>query len=546
MKKRSKSKLSSDYAIKKVINNIANAKSKAESAAKINETNNLVKNSNTSNNGNSDSSMPKVCKLKSKVVFSKKGKRITYVCSQLTKEDLIKKSQKWLDIINCKSLSPKQKKEIIRVTIQNFENFFNRGFLEYRKSVAEAEDYASIEWTGQDTIIRDLLGKEYIDCLGGYGIYNTGIKHPTIIKAVAAQLKRMPLSSQELLDPLRSALAELLAELAPGDLQECFFINNGTDAVEGAMKLARLYTKKSGFISTLHGFHGKSMGSLSLMGKALYRKPFEPLLGNIHFVKFGDAQALEDELKKLQSLGTDIAAFVVEPVQGEAGAIVPPDDYFPKVRQICNKYGILLILDEVQTGFGRTGKMFACEHWNVVPDIMCLGKSIGGGVMPLSAFMSNKRIWKVLEENPFIHSTTFGGNPLACAAGIATINVLLKENLPKQAAEKGEYFMGALKKLQDKYSKYFVNLHGKGLLIGMDFIDDAFGYSVSAGLFRRSVLVAGTLISSRTIRIEPSLTIRYKQIDTVLERLDATLQEASKKYEKKEKTEQKNVVKVEI
>ncbi len=539
MKKRSKSKFSSDSAIKKTINNIANAQSKARSTAKINETNNIVKN-------NKEEALPQVCKLKSKVVFSKKGKRITYVCSQLTKEDLIKKSQEWLDIINAKKITPKQKKEIIRVTIQNFENFFNRGFLEYRKSVAEAEDYASIEWTGKDSIITDLLGKEYIDCLGGYGIYNTGIKHPTIVKAVAAQLKRMPLSSQELLDPLRSALAELLAEIAPGDLQECFFINNGTDAVEGAMKLARLYTKKSGFISTLHGFHGKSMGSLSLMGKALYRKPFEPLLGNIHFVKFGDAQALEDELKKMQSLGTEIAAFVVEPVQGEAGAIVPPDDYFPKVRQLCNKYGILLILDEVQTGFGRTGKMFACEHWNIVPDIICLGKSIGGGVMPLSCFMSSKRIWKVLEENPFIHSTTFGGNPLACAAGIATINVLLKENLAEQAKEKGDYILPRLKKLQDRYSKYFVDVHGKGLLIGMDFLNDEFGYAVSAGLFRRGVLVAGTLISSKTIRIEPALTISYKQIDIVLEKLEDTLIEASKKFDKKEKIENKNIINIPI
>src|SRR3989338_975205 len=519
MKKRSKSKPSSDYAIKKATNNIANPE----------------------NNSSSSEQLQNVCALKSKVIFTKKGMKPTYVCSQLTKEDLIKKSQEWLDIIKEKRISPKQKKEIIRVTIQNFENFFNRGFLEYRKSVAEADDFASIEWTGKDSIIKDLLGKEYIDCLGGYGIYNTGIMHPTIIKAAAAQLKRMPLSSQELLDPLRSALAELLAELAPGDLQECFFINNGTDAVEGAMKLARLYTKKSGFISTLHGFHGKSMGSLSLMGKAMYRNPFEPLLGNIHFVKFGDAQALEDELKKMQSLGTEIAAFVVEPVQGEAGAIVPPDDYFPKVRQLCNKYGILLILDEVQTGFGRTGKMFACEHWNIVPDILCLGKSIGGGVMPLSCFMSNKRIWKVLEENPFIHSTTFGGNPLACAAGIATINVLLKENLPKQAAEKGEYVMSALKKLQDKYSKYFVDVHGKGLLIGMDFASDEFGYSVSAGLFRRGVLVAGTLISSKTVRIEPALTITYKQIDIVLEKLEETLAENSKKFDKKEKLENKNV-----
>src|SRR5439155_22073952 len=156
---------------------------------------------------------------------------------------------------------------------------------------AEAEDFAAIEWTGQGSIIEDIMGRKFIDCLGGFGVYNMGIRHPKIIQAVKAQLERMPLSSQELLDPLRGFLAELMGELAPGDLQECFFINNGTDAVEGALKLARLYTKKTGFISAVGGFHGKSMGSLSVMGKNIYRRPFEPLLPGIHFVPFGDARA---------------------------------------------------------------------------------------------------------------------------------------------------------------------------------------------------------------------------------------------------------------
>lgn len=210
-------------------------------------------------------------------------------------------------------------------------------------------------------------------------------------------------------------------------------------------------------------------------------------------------------------------------MQGEAGAIVPPDAYFPRVRELCDEYGILLILDEVQTGFGRTGRMFACEHWNVIPDIICLGKAIGGGVMPLSAFMSNKTIWKVLEEHPFIHTSTFGGNPLACIAGIATINVLLTEDLPRQAAEKGEYFMKGLREIQQRYPDHFADLHGKGLLIGMDFVTPEFGYEVSAGLFTRGVLVAGTLIGIKTIRIEPALTISYNLIDKVLDRLDDTL-----------------------
>lgn len=465
-----------------------------------------------------------MCPYKSKVIYGPDGKKRSYVCSRIASDEVIRRSQVYLDLIAGKiKLSARDKKDLISLTLQNFDNFVNRGFIDYRKSVAEAEDYAAIEWSGDGSILCDILGRKYIDCLGGYGIYNTGMKHPKIVKAVADQLKRMPLSSQELLDPLRGALGEMLGEIAPGDLQCCFFINNGTDAVEGAMKLARMYTKRSGFISTLGGFHGKSMGSLSLLGKASYRKPFEPLLANIHFVPFGNAKALEEELKKLKSLGMEIAAFVVEPVQGEGGVNVPPDDYFPRVRKLCDEYGILLILDEVQTGFGRTGRMFACEHWNISPDIMCVAKSLGGGVMPLSAFISNKKIWEVLEKNPFIHSTTFGGNPLACAAGIAAINVILSEKLPEKAAERGEYFLQGLRRIQQKYQKHFIEVRGKGLLIGMEFKNAKFGYQVTAGLFKRGVLVAGTLIGVKTVRIEPALNIEYRLIDEVLEKLDDVL-----------------------
>jgi putrescine aminotransferase len=220
-----------------------------------------------------------------------------------------------------------------------------------------------------------------------------------------------------------------------------------------------------------------------------------------------------------------IAGVVVEPVQGEAGAIVPPPDYWPRLREICTRYGVLLIADEVQTGMGRTGKMFGVDHWNVAPDILCLGKALGGGVMPLSAFMSSPKIWQVLEPNPFIHSSTFGGNPLACAAGIAAVNVTLEEDLPGQAAVTGEYLLGELRKLQKRYSDQIVEVRGLGLLIGMEFVDTEMGYSVSAGLFRRGVLVAGTLLNAKTIRLEPALNIPRALVDEVLEKLDDTLKE---------------------
>jgi putrescine aminotransferase len=440
-------------------------------------------------------------------------------------QELIQESQRWLDIISAPELSPEQAAKIQADTVDNFNFYYNRGYLEYRKSLIELREDPALEWAGEGSTFQDLSGRTYIDCLGGYGIYSAGIRHPKVVQAVTDQLKRMPLSSQELLDPLRGALAALLGEITPGDLQYSFFINNGTDAVEGAIKLARVYTGKTNFISSLRGFHGKSCGSLSLLGRWEYREPFLPLLPGIHFVEFGDAEAVEDELYKADQTGKGIAAVIMEPVQGEAGAIVPPDDFWPRIRKACDEYGTLLIADEVQTGLGRTGKLFGVDHWGVVPDIMCLGKALGGGVMPLSAFISTPKIWSVLENNPFIHSSTFGGNPLACAAGIAAINVTLAEDLSGQAARKGNYILAQLIRLKMRFDRLVHRVGGRGLLLGIEFVNTEIGYKVVSGLFRRGVLVAGTLTNSKVVRIEPALNIPDRLIGEVLSALEDTLKE---------------------
>jgi putrescine aminotransferase len=376
-------------------------------------------------------------------------------------------------------------------------------------------------------MLCDLLGREYIDCLGGYGIFSAGVNHPKVVKAVTDQLQRMALNSQELLEPWRAALARVLAEVTPGDLQHSFFINNGTDAIEGAIKLARLYTKRNTFIATLGGFHGKSMGSLSLMGKASFREPFLQGLQDVRFVPYGDVAALEEELRRCEAVGVRIAGVVLEPVQGEAGGVVPPDDYFPRARELCTRYGALLIADEIQTGMGRTGKLWGMDHWNVAPDIMCVGKSIGGGVMPLSAFISTPEIWEVMIPNPIIHSTTFGGNPLACAAGLAAIEVTLEEDLPGQAATKGEFLLRELGCLRDKYPQVLKEAHGKGLLIGMEFPVQEIGWQVASGLFKRGVLVAGTYSKAQVIRIEPALGIPMELLQEMLNRLEDTFKEVA-------------------
>ena len=444
---------------------------------------------------------------------------------RLSTESILESSRRYLDIIGGMQLNEQEARSFINETVDAYEKHVNRGFIAYRKSVTEAGQFAALEWSGQGSIVRDLLGREYIDCLGGFGIFSAGVNHPRIVKAVTDQLQRMALNSQELLEPWRAGLAKLIAGITPGELACSFFINNGTDAVEGAIKLARLYTGRNTFLSTLGGFHGKSLGSLSLMGKATFREPFRSGLQDVRFAPYGDADALQAEFEKADAVGTPIAGFVVEPVQGEAGAIVPPADYLPRARALCDRHGALLIADEIQTGMGRTGKLWGVDHSDVTPDIMCLGKAIGGGVMPLAAFVSTPKIWEVLVPNPVIHSTTFGGNPIACAAGIAAITVTLEEDLPGQAASKGLLMMKALRELRDRYPRVLTAVNGRGLLIGLEFPSDAIGYAFAAALFRRGVLVAGTYSKARTIRIEPALDIPVSLLLEILNRIEDALRE---------------------
>lgn len=441
--------------------------------------------------------------------------------------DAIDYSKRWIEIIHKPKLSYEEGIQLIEESKTNFSEYFNKGWLDYRKSVTEAGDWAVTEWTGQGALFQDILGREFIDCLGGYGLFDLGWAHPEVIDNVRAQLNRTPMPSQEMIDPLRGVLARLLALITPGEIKYSFFAASGTEAVEGAIKLAKLYTRKTGFIVAVRAFHGKTMGSLSMMGKSEYRQPAGTLYGGpVYHVPFGDAEAVDRQLDICQKVGIDIAAVLMEPIQGEAGAIVPPDDFWPRIRESTRKYDVLLIADEVQTGLGRTGKLWGVEHWNIIPDIMTVGKSFGGGVMPISAFCSTEEIWQVMMyPNPFIHTTTTGGGALACSAAIAAIHVTLRDRLWEQAATKGSYVILKLMDLAARFPQIFANpaITGKGLLIGMHFQDAEVGYKVAAGLFKRGVLVAGTLTSAHTIRIEPPLVITIEQLDEVLNRLEDTL-----------------------
>ncbi|WP_249226274.1 putrescine aminotransferase [Entomohabitans teleogrylli] len=425
-----------------------------------------------------------------------------------------------LNIIEKTTLNHEEMKALNRETIENFQQHVNPGFLEYRKSVTAGGDYGAVEWqAGSLNTLVDTQGQEFLDCLGGFGIFNVGHRNPVVVSAVEHQLAKQPLHSQELLDPLRAMLARTLATLAPGKLQYCFFSNSGTESVEAALKLAKAYQSPRGkytFVAASGAFHGKSLGALSATAKATFRKPFMPLLPGFRHVPFGNIDAMRTLFQECKKTGDDVAAVILEPIQGEGGVILPPAGYLPAVRKLCDEYGALLILDEVQTGMGRTGKMFACEHENVQPDILCLAKALGGGVMPIGATLATEAVFSVLFDNPFLHTTTFGGNPLACAAALATIHVLLEQNLPAQAEQKGQLLLDGFNILAREYPHLVVEARGKGMLMAIEFCDNDIGYQFASEMFRQRVLVAGTLNNSKTIRIEPPLTLSAEQCDQVL------------------------------
>jgi putrescine aminotransferase len=431
-------------------------------------------------------------------------------------------SSQWLDIIKQEGFpEQEQAKWIIDESKHNFAEHFNRGWLEYRKSVTEAGDWAAVEWSGKGSTFTDVMGRKYIDWLGGFGMLDLGWCHPEVVEAVIAQVKRSPMPSQELIDPLRGVLAKLMYEITPGDLKYSWFAASGTEAIEASIKIAKLYTGKTAFIVALKGFHGKTMGSLSMMGKADYRQPMGTLYGGqVYHVPFGDAEAVEKQLEICDKVGIGVAAVLFEPIQGEAGGIVPPDDFWPRVRAATKKYGTLLIADEVQTGLGRTGKLWGIEHWDVEPDIIATAKSLGGGVLPVSSVTTTEEIFKpMMYPNPFMHTTTTGGGALACSAAIAAINITLRDRLWEGSAAKGTYLIEKVNELAAEFPQIYQKVTGKGLLIGQHFHTPELGYKVAAELFKRGVLVAGTLTSAQTIRIEPPLIIEQHEIDEGLNRL---------------------------
>ncbi len=382
---------------------------------------------------------------------------------------------------------------------------------------------ATVEVESHGCRVFDEKGKSYLDFCGGYGVFTLGYMHPKVVAAVRAQLEHMALSSRVFFNAKTAELATAVARIAPGDLTISFFSNSGTEAVEAALKMARLSTKRTKLVSTHNAYHGKTMGSLTATGRDVFKDSFKPLIPEFTHVVFGDLEALDEALP-------EAAAFIVEPIQCEGGVIVPPDGYLRGVRELCDKHGALFIADEVQTGLGRTGYLWGVDHDGVVPDILTAAKGLSGGVIPIGVTVSRRDVWmSAFGHAPLIHTSTFGGNPLACTAGLAALQVLEEEHLVERSSELGEYLLAQAERLMARHPDVISEVRGRGLVVGVELTNEGYGGAIIPECLKLGLTVAYTLNQQRVIRLEPALIVTKDEIDEALRLLEQGLVTAKEK-----------------
>ncbi len=363
--------------------------------------------------------------------------------------------------------------------------------------------------------VWDVNGKEYIDCMGGYGVALIGHCNKRVVAAINKQLEKIITVHSSLYNKTREEFLENLIKIAPRGLSQVFLSNSGAEAVEAAIKFARKFTGKKGMIAMNGSYHGKSFGALSVTFNQKYRKSFEPLIDKVSFSPFGDIEALRS------AVSSDTGFIILEPIQGESGIHVAPDGFLQDVRKLCDEKGMLLIFDEIQAGLGRTGKMWSGEHWHTVPDIMCLAKGLAGGI-PIGATLMRPDILACVSKGE--HSSTFGGNPISCAAGIATIQSLTQDGLVDNAEKMGKIFQDGLEKLREKH-KIIREVRGKGLMVGVEM-----KFEVKDILFDGIVNSLLLLYSGKNIlRLLPPLVISEDDINKALQTMDLILQKEEKR-----------------
>jgi len=403
-------------------------------------------------------------------------------------------------------------------TFENYKNFINPPLARVMKLSG-----SPVEVRASGTTIWDQNGKAYLDFAGGYGVFTLGHSHPRVIAAVREQMERMSLSGKTMFNVVLGRAAKRLAELAPGDLQYSFWCNSGTEALEGAIKLARAATGRAKIVATHDAYHGKTLGALSISGREAFQGPFRPLLADVAHVPFGDAAVLDVALR-------DAAAFVVEPVQGEGGVNVPPAGYLRAVREACDRAGALFIADEVQTGLGRCGYLFACERDGVVPDVMTLAKGLSGGIIPVGAFIARPDAWnRAYAKQPLIHTSTFGGSEIACAAALAAMDILIEDDLVSNAQARGAQLLDGCQAIALEYPQVIRQVRGLGLLVGAELTSEGYGGWIIPEMLKAGVTAAWTLNQQRVIRLEPPLIVTEGEVEIALSAFSAGVEAAATK-----------------
>lgn len=414
-------------------------------------------------------------------------------------------------------LSPPEAAKLLEDTGVTLE----RAVVPFIAKAQRVMESAFLEWRGEGKYIYSPDGKPYFDCVGAGGVFGLGFAQPDVVEAVVRQARRGGLATRAGFLPGQAELAEKLLAIVPDNLKYVYFGNSGTEAVEAAIKLARLSTGKKKLIGTHLGYHGMSLATISLSGIGMWRDGVGPFLESTELVEHGDIEDLR------RVIDHDTAAVVLEPVQWASGCKVVASDYFANVRALCDEFGALLILDEVQTGLGRTGKRFALEHWNVKPDILCTGKILSGGMVPVSAVMYTHQVHKSERMRPLFNNSSFGGNPLACAAGITTLN-LLQDRYFARATELGDLMGQAFEELQAEYGYFIAGFHGLGLMRCLEFQNPLFG-AVFAEWLRRdeSILVAAMGHIPQFVRISPPFVCEDEDIEKLKQSCRAVLRAMS-------------------
>ena len=362
---------------------------------------------------------------------------------------------------------------------------------------------------GLGSHVWDVDGNEFIDCMGAYGVAIVGHKNQRVNDAIKNQIEKIISVHSSFYNKTRENFLEALLRVSPKKLSNIYLGNSGTEAVEAAIKFSRKYSGKKGMIAMKGSYHGRTMGSLSLTFAPKYKKSFEPLIENTQFCEFGDIHELESKIN------SDTGFIIVEPIQGESGINPAPDGFLQQIRKLCDEKNIVLVFDEVQCGLGRTGKMWACEHWNVIPDILCTSKGLAGGI-PMSATLTKPEILGSMEKGE--QSSTFGGNPLACAASIATLTALTTDGLIVNSAKMGSLLLSGLEKLKNKHH-IIREIRGKGLMIAIEFEVDVKNLLIDA--VKHRIIFLFSLYSDKNIfRLLPPLVFTENDVFEVLRVLD--------------------------